>query len=58
MQLIEIGDSVAGKKLIAVGRDIGRVAVIAGTSDHRAQRIDIRGKPAKCFIDIPLKAVE
>lgn len=53
VELFEVGDRIVGAKLVAVGRKMSKVLVIAGTSSHKAQRIDVHGKPAKCFIDKP-----
>lgn len=50
-ELLSVGDSVAGEKLAAIGRKIGRVFVISGTGAHRAQRVYIWGDPARCFVD-------
>ncbi len=50
-----VGDSVAGEKLAAVGRKVGRVFVITGTGAHRAQRVYIWGDPAQCYIDKPIR---
>ncbi len=50
-----VGDNVAGEKLAAVGRKIGRVIVIGGTGAHRAQRLYIWGDPARCYVDKPVR---
>ncbi len=50
-----VGDSVVGEKLVAVGRKIGRVFVISETGSHRAKRVYIWGKPARCYVDRPLR---
>jgi len=50
-ELGSVGDSVAGEKLAAVGRKVGRVFVITGTGAHRAQRVYIWGNPAHCYVD-------
>jgi len=44
----DVGDSVAGERLAAVGRKIGRVIVISGTGAHQEQRVYIWGDPARC----------
>lgn len=54
-ELRDAGDSVAGEKLAAVGRKIGRVIVISGTGAHRAQRVYIWGDPARCYVDRPIR---
>lgn len=54
MRLSNKGDSVVGKKLIALGRKIDLIRPISSTSAHRSQRANIRGKPAVCYVDIPL----
>ncbi len=54
-ELYEVGDAVVGEKLTAVGRRMSRVYLIPGTSSHRAQSVHIWGKPARCFIDIPVR---
>ncbi|MFQ5837835.1 MAG: hypothetical protein ACE5HJ_03540 [Thermoplasmata archaeon] len=53
-----VGDSVVGEKLVAVGRKIGRVFVIADTGAHRAQRVYVWGKPARCYVDRPLRLAQ
>jgi len=55
MDLFSIGDSVNGKRLVAVGREVSKTDVIAGSGRHRAQRVVIKGFPAKCYIDIPIQ---
>ena len=50
-----LGDRVAGEKLAAVGRKVGRVFVIPGTGAHRAQRVYIWGDPARCYVDKPIR---
>lgn len=55
MQISKVGDTVIGHKLIAMGRRISKVYLIAGTAAHRMQRVNVEGKPAKCYVDIPLK---
>ena len=50
-ELERVGDSVAGEKLAAVGRKVGRVFVISGTGAHRAQRVYVWGDPARCYVD-------
>ena len=50
-ELGSVGDSVAGEKLAAVGRKVGRVFVITGTGARRAQRVYIWGDPARCYVD-------
>ena len=54
-ELREVGDSVAGEKLVAVGRKVGRLFVVAGTGAHRAQRVYVWGGPARCYIDRPIR---
>ncbi len=54
-ELGSVGDSVAGEKLAAVGRKIGRVFVITGSGAHRAQRVYIWGDPARCLVDKPIR---
>ena len=54
-ELRDVGDSVAGEKLAAVGRKIGHVIVISGTGAHRAQRVYIWGDPARCYVDKPIR---
>ena len=54
-ELHDVGDAVVGEKLAAMGRKVSRVFVVAGTSAHRAQTVHIWGKPARCFVDIPLR---
>ncbi len=54
-ELGSVGDSVAGEKLAAVGRKVGRVFVIMGTGAHRAQRVYIWGDPARCYVDKPIR---
>ncbi len=54
MELNNIGDAVVGKKLIAIGRDISKPELVAGSGRHRAQRVSIKGFPARCFIDISI----
>jgi hypothetical protein len=54
-ELRELADSVAGEKLAAVGRKVGRVLVISGTGAHRAQRVYVWGEPARCYIDKPIR---
>src|SRR3989442_400858 len=44
-----------GKNLVAVGRKISKVHLIAQTSAHRAQAVYVWGKPARCFVDIPIR---
>ena len=51
----DVGDSVAGERLAAVGRKIGRVIVISGTGAHQEQRVYIWGDPARCYIDKPIR---
>ena len=55
MDLFSIGDSVNGKRLVAAGREVSKTEVIAGSGRHRAQRVVIKGFPAKCYIDIPIQ---
>ena len=54
-ELRDPGDAVAGEKLVALGRKISKVHLIAQTSSHRAQAVYIWGKPARCFIDISIR---
>ncbi len=54
-ELGSVGGSVAGEKLAAVGRKIGRVFVITGTGAHRAQQVYIWGDPARCYVDKPIR---
>lgn len=54
-ELGEVADSVVGEKLVAVGRKIGRVYVIPRTGAHRAQRVYIWGRPARCYVDRPVR---
>lgn len=51
MRMTGLGDELLGAKLVAVGRRVSKPTLVAGTSAHRAQRIEIEGKPARCFID-------
>ncbi len=50
-ELRRAGDSVAGEKLAAAGRQVSRVVVISGTGAHRAQRVYIWGDRARCYVD-------
>lgn len=50
-ELRDVGDSVAGEKLVAIGRTVSRVYVVTGTGAHRAQRVYVWGKPARCYVD-------
>ena len=54
-ELRDPGDAMAGEKLVAVGRKIGKVHLIPQTSAHRAQAVYVWGKPARCFIDISIR---
>jgi len=54
-ELCDVGGAVVGEKLVAVGRKIGRVHVISGTSAHRAQCVYVWGVPAKCWVDVPVR---
>lgn len=54
-ELGSVGDRVAGEKLAAVGRKVGRAFVITGTGAHRAQPVYIWGDPAHCYIDKPIR---
>jgi hypothetical protein len=54
-ELRETGDAVVGEKLVAIGRKISKVHLISLTSAHRAQTVYVWGKPARCFIDIPIR---
>ena len=54
-ELREVGDAVIGEKLAAIGRKMSRVFVVSGTSSHRAQTVHVWGKPARCFVDVPLR---
>ena len=54
-ELRGVGDCVAGEKLAAVGRKVGRVFVITGTGAHRAQRVYVWGDPARCYVDKPIR---
>lgn len=54
-ELHEVGDTVVGEKLVAVGRKIGRVFVVSGSRSHRARRVYISGKPARCYVDRPVR---
>ena len=54
-ELRDVGDSVAGEKLAAVGRKVGRVFVITGSGAHRAQRVYVWGDPARCYVDKPIR---
>ena len=54
-ELGNLGDSVVGEKLAAVGRKVGRVFVITGTGAHRAQRVYLWGEPARCYVDKPIR---
>ncbi len=56
-ELGEVGDRVVGEKLVAVGRKIGRVFVIAREGAHRAQRVYVWGRPARCYVDKPVRRV-
>lgn len=54
-ELSDGGDSVVGEKLVAAGRKISRVFVVAGTNARRAQRVYVWGKPARCYVDRPVR---
>lgn len=54
MELRDEGDAVIGQKLVAIGREISKVHVFPATSAHRAQRVYVWGKPARCYVDIPI----
>lgn len=54
-ELRDVGDSVVGEKLVAVGRKVGRVFVVSGTGAHRARRVYVFGKPARCYVDKPVR---
>ncbi len=47
----EAEDSVFGEKLVAIGRKMGRLYVVTGTGAHRARRINVWGRPARCCVD-------
>lgn len=49
------GDAVQGEKLVAIGRKISKPIIIPATARHRAQQIYIYGKPARCYIDKPIR---
>ena len=49
----EMGDTLEGERLVAWGRKVMRVRVVSGSSSHRAQRVIIVGKPARCRIIKP-----
>ena len=51
----EKGDSVLGEILIAEARVISKHVLIHLTGKHRAQRIKLKGFPAVCWIDKPLR---
>ncbi len=57
MELYNEGDGIVGKRLIAMGRDVSKSEVVPGSGRHRAQRVRVKGYPAKCYIDVALDAV-
>ena len=54
-ELREAGDVAVGEKLIAWGRKVSRVHLIAGTAAHRSQGVYVWGTPAKCRIDVAVR---
>jgi len=58
MILRGIGDMVEGEKLVAVGRKVSKPIVIPATAQHRAQQVYIYGKPAKCYVDKPVRILK
>jgi len=54
-ELRDAGDAVVGEKLVAVGRKISKVHLIAQTAAHRAQVVYVWSKPARCFVDISIR---
>lgn len=51
------GDALAGDKIIAQARDIGKVMVVPGSSTHRIQEVALR-ENVLCVIDRPFKLKE
>lgn len=51
------GDALAGERIIAEARNIGKVLVVAGTSTHKMQEVTLR-KNVLCVIDRPFNLVE
>ncbi|MFQ6013523.1 MAG: hypothetical protein ACE5LS_07760 [Thermoplasmata archaeon] len=54
-KLFEPGNNVMGEKLVAVGRKIGRVFVLAERGARRVQRVLVWGEPARCYVDRPVR---
>lgn len=58
MILRGLGDAVEGEKLVAVGRKISKPMVVPATARHRAQQAYVYGKPAKCYVDRPVRILK
>ncbi len=52
------GDGIEGEVLIAFFRKMKSLTTIAGTGQHRQQRVTLIGTPAKCFINKEVRSLE
>ncbi|HJT35115.1 MAG TPA: hypothetical protein VJ783_24015 [Pirellulales bacterium] len=51
------GDAIAGERVIAQGRKIGKMIVVAGTSTHKMQEVVLRSN-VLCVLDRPFRLSE
>ena len=58
MILRGVGDGVEGEKLVAVGRKISKPIIISATARHRARQVYVYGKPARCYVDKPVRILK
>jgi hypothetical protein len=50
------GDALAGERIIAQARDVGKAYVVPGTSTHKMQELILK-RNALCVIDRPFQLV-
>ena len=54
-QCRERGDSVVGEILVAEARVVSKPVLVHLTGGHRGQRLKLKGLPAACWIDRPIR---
>lgn len=52
----EEGDAIAGERVVAQGRKIGRIRIVSGTSTHKMQEVTLRSN-VLCVLDRPHRLV-
>ena len=51
-----LGDALKADRIAVQARDIDRIRVVEGSSEHRIQSTTLRGS-AFCVIELPIKSV-